>query len=187
MKSEEDSGTGRGALLGDLKALQEMLTRLRQDEFASKIDKVLVYAQSAVKSQDRKTAANFIRFADRNLDAALFQALEAMIYRPRQASRSDEARKALALKSAFDGLPSPADAMLEHYRSSSDPLNKYLVIGPWGHEYLIGRGVDLEEFDRSIIELLGFKDTPAGRIVLGYAALRRAVDGIGKRIAASFI
>jgi hypothetical protein len=68
--------------------------------------------------------------------------------------------------------------MLDHYRSSSDPLNKYLVAGPWGHDYLKVRGVDLEEYDRELCSLLGCEESPAGRMMMGYARLRRAVGAV---------
>jgi len=104
-----------------------------------------------------------------------------LVWRPRLASKTDEQKKAVALQKTFDRLDNPAEAMLEHYRSSSDPLNKYLVAGPWGHEYLRKRGIDLGDYDRELCELLGCRETAAGRIVLGYAGLRRAIDEVEKR------
>lgn len=156
--------------------VREMLAPLGQGEFSEKIGKISVYVQSAAKAQDAKTLSSFIRFAHLNLDAVLVAALEAQVFRPRLASKTEEHKKAMALQKTFDRQGSPAKAMLEHFLSSSDPLNKYLVAGPWGHEYLKKRGIDLEDFDRELCELLGCEETAAGRIVLGYAGLRRAID-----------
>ena len=162
-------------------AAQEVQSRLlpfRQGEFSANMDKVSVYVQSAANSKEPKTLANFIRFARLNLDAALTQALEKLVYRPRLASKTDEHKKSVALQKTFDRLDDPARAMLEHYKSSSDPLNKYLVAGPWGHEYLRKRGIDIEQYDRELCRILGCEETAAGRIVLGYADLRRAIERV---------
>jgi hypothetical protein len=156
--------------------VQSQLMPLCQDEFSEKIGKISVYVQSAAKARDAKTLANFIRFAQLNLDGILVAALEALVFRPRLASRADEQKKATALQKTFDRLDRPAEAMLEHYMSSSDPLNKYLVAGPWGHEYLKKRGVGLEKYDRELIDMLGCGDTVAGRIVRSYASLKRSID-----------
>ncbi|MCX6678667.1 MAG: hypothetical protein NTU95_12095 [Methanothrix sp.] len=182
--ADEQASEQKGALAGQLdislastvEEVQRMLVPLRQGEFSEKICKVSVYVQSSAKARDAKSLSNFIRFAHLNLDAVLVQALEVLVWRPRLASKTDEQKKATALQKTFDRLDNPAQAMLEHYRSSSDPLNKYLVAGPWGHEYLRKRKVDLEDYDRELCELLGCRETAAGRIVLGYAELRRAID-----------
>lgn len=164
----------------DLEAeVKASLLPLRDGEFSAKIDKILVYTQSAVRSKDAKGRDNFIRFAHLNLDAVLVQALESMVFRPRLASKSDEQKKAAALQKTFDRLEHPEKALLEHYVASSDPLNKYLVAGPWGHQYLQRRGIDakaLEAFDIQLCELLGCGDTAAGRIVLAYAGLSHLLD-----------
>jgi hypothetical protein len=104
-----------------------------------------------------------------------------LVSRPRNPTKTDEQKKSDALKKTFDRLASPQEAMLEHYRSSSDPLNKYLVAGPWGHQYLQKRKIDLEEYDRQLCEMLACQDTLAGRIVLGYTGLSRAIDEVGVR------
>lgn len=161
------------AAVQDIKSL---LLSLRQGEFSAKMDKVMVYVQSAANAKDARTAANFVRFALINLDAVLVQALESLVYRPRLASKTDEQKKATALQKTFDRQQRPAGAMLEHYRSSSDPLNKYLVAGTWGHEYLKKRHADLAEYDRELVEMLGAGESPAGRILLEYATLRKAID-----------
>jgi hypothetical protein len=164
----------------DLEAeVKASLLPLREGEFSAKIDKILVYTQSAVRSADAKARNNFIRFARLNLDAVLVQALESLVFRPRLASKSDEQKRALALERSFDGLEHPEKALLEHYVASSDPLNKYLVAGPWGHQYLKGRGIDMvafEAFDKELYELLGCGDTAAGRIVLAYAGLSHILN-----------
>jgi hypothetical protein len=156
--------------------VQKMLEPVRQGDFSLNIGKISVYVQSAAKARDAKTLANFIRFAHLNLDAVLVQALESLVFRPRLASKADEQKKATALQKTFDRLDRPAQAMREHYQSSADPLNKYLVAGPWGHEYLRKRKVDLEEYDRELVEMLDCGDTVAGRIVRSYAGLKRSID-----------
>ena len=158
--------------------VQSRLMPLRQGEFSANMDKVSVYVQSATNSKDPKTLANLIRFARLNLDAALTQALEKLVYRPRLASKTEEHKKSVALQKTFDRLDDLARAMLEHYRSSSDPLNKYLVAGPWGHEYLRKRSIDFEEYDRELSMILSCEETDAGKIMLSYAELRRAIDRI---------
>ena len=164
---------------GALKDLSRILMPLKEGDFSARMDKILVYAQSAARSRDARARNNFIRFAHLNLDAALVQALESLVFRPRLASRSDEEKRALALERSFEGLEHPEKALLEHYVSSSDPLNKYLVAGPWGHQYLKKRGIeaqDLQAFDVELCELLGCKDTSAGKIVLAYAGLSHLLD-----------
>jgi len=52
------------------------------------------------------------------------------------------------------------------------------VAGPWGHEYLRKRGIDLEQYDRELCTILGCEETAAGKIVLGYADLRRAIERV---------
>jgi len=165
-----------GSLAEALQAVQSLLLPLRQGEFSEKIGKISVYVQSATKARDAKTMANFIRFAHLNLDAVLVQALEALVWRPRLASKTDEHKKALALQKSFDRLDNPAKAMLEHFLSSSDPLNKYLVAGPWGHEYLRKRKIDLEDYDMELCEMLGCGESAAGRVVKNYSRLNRLID-----------
>jgi hypothetical protein len=184
MANERTSGQDSGGLTGPqggslaeaIEEVQRQLLPLRQGEFSEKISKISVYVQSAAKARDVKTFGNFIRFAHLNLDAVLVAALEAVVWRPRLASKTDEHKKAVALQKTFDRLDNPARAMLEHFVSSSDPLNKYLVAGPWGHEYLRKRKVDLEDFDRELCELLGCGESAAGRIVRSYASLNRSID-----------
>jgi len=139
-------------------------------------------------ARDRETQAkarafeaalkNSLRFMHINLDAALVQALESVVWRPRIPSKTDEVKKAQALQRAFDRLEDPDKAMLEHYHTSSDPLNKYLVAGPWGHEYLRKRKIDLERYDRELCRMLACEDSAAGRMVQEYARIRRAIDRV---------
>jgi hypothetical protein len=119
-----------------------------------------------------------LRFARINLDALLVQALDILVRRPRSANKTDEQKRAQALQKTFDRLESPAEAMLEHYRSTSDPLSKYLVAGQWGHEYLRKRLIDLEEYDRKLCEMLGCGDSAAARVVLAYSGLNKAIDAL---------
>ena len=138
-------------------------------------------AKSAIKTGFQKSLQNSLGFARRNLDTVLVQALGALVSRPRNPTKTDEQKKSDALKKTFDRLTSPQEAMLEHYRSSSDPLNKFLVAGPWGHQYLQKRKIDLEEYDRQLCEMLACHDTLAGRIVLSYTRLCRAIDEVEVR------
>ena len=135
-------------------------------------------AKAAENTGFQKSLQNSLAFSRLNLDTVLVQALEALVPRPRNPTKTDEQKKSDALKKTFDRLTSPQEAMLEHYRSSSDPLNKYLVAGPWGHKYLKTRKIDLEEYDRELCEMLACQDTVAGRIVLGYTQLCRAIDEV---------
>ncbi len=161
-------------------AVQEMIEPLQTGELTEKLGKVSIYVQSAAKAKDAKQASNFIRFAHLNLDSALAKALETAVFRPRLASKSDELKKAAALQKTFDRIDDPAPAMLEHYRTSSDPLNKFLVAGPWGHEYLKKRGMDREQFDHELVEMLGCGESPAGRMMLAYSGIRKAIGEMEK-------
>jgi len=76
--------------------------------------------QARAKSFDLSTK-NSLRFMRINLDAVMVQALELVVWRPKNPTKTDEAKKAAALKKTFDRLEDPAKAMLEHYRGSSDP------------------------------------------------------------------
>jgi len=182
--SEQEGGQAgqqEKALAEAIEAVQSQLLPLRQGEFSEKIGKISVYVQSSAKARDAKSFGNFIRFARLNLDAVLVMALEAVVWRPRLASKTDEHKKAVALQKTFDRLDNPAKAMLEHFVSSSDPLNKYLVAGPWGHEYLRKRRIDLEEYDKELCELLGCKETAAGRVMLSYTRLCLEIDKVEER------
>jgi hypothetical protein len=138
-------------------------------------------AKEALKLGFQKSLQNSLAFSRLNLDTVQVQALESLVSRPRNPTKTDEQKKSDALKKTFDRLTCPQEAMLEHFRSSSDPLNKYLVAGPWGHKYLKARKIDLEEYDRELCEMLACQDTPAGRIVLGYTDLGRSIDEVEVR------
>lgn len=188
-----------------IEAVQSILQPLKGEEFSEKIGKVSIYVQSAAKSWDacgkamqslgqksakdskaadaivssfRASLNNSLFFARTNLDAVLVQALETLVWRPKNPTKADESRKAAALKKAFDRSATPDKAMLQHYISASDPLDKWLVAGPWGHEYLRKRGVDLEDFDGVLCEILECSSSAAGKIVLSYARICRAVDEV---------
>jgi hypothetical protein len=138
-------------------------------------------AKEAIKLSFRKFLQNSLGFARLNLDQLLMQALQALVCRPRNPTKTDEQKKAAALQKTFDRLTSPQEAMLEHYLTSSDPLNKFLVAGPWGHQYLQKRKIDLEEYDRRLCEMLTCQETLAGRIVLSYTGICRAIDAVEER------
>ena len=99
-----------------------MLEPLRQGEFSLKIGKISVYVQSAARARDAKSLGNFVRFAQLNLDDVLVAALEAVVWRPRLASKADEQKKAVALQKTFDRLENPAQghagALSEQLRSA---------------------------------------------------------------------
>lgn len=190
-----------------IEAVQSLLQPLQEGVFSEKLYKVSVYVQSIVKSWDacrsalhalekeedpekRRKAAeskakgfeaslkSSLRFARMNLDGATVQALDAVVRKPKVASKADEKRKADALQRAFDRIPDPTGTMLEHYRATSDPLDKYLVAGPWGFEYLRKRGADPEAYYRELCEVLACKDSIAGRVVLSYKKLNQGIDDV---------
>ena len=134
--------------------------------------------KAAIEQAYRKGAQNSLSFARRNLDSARLQALEALVHKPRLASKADLEKRALALQNSFDRMDDPAGAMLQHYTSSSDPLNKYLLAGPWGHEYLQKRMIEPEEYDLGLCRLLGCQDTLSGRVVMSYVPLCRAIEDL---------
>lgn len=139
-----------------------------QDDYGKREDTIRETYQRSLK--------NFLDFARRNLDSVLMQALEEVVHKPRLASNADLEKKATSLQKSFDRMDDPAQAMLEHYMSTSDPLNKYLVAGPWGHQYLLKRKIDLEEYDSGLCKQTGCQNTEAGRVVISYSPIRRAID-----------
>ncbi len=154
-----------------LKALEEKMatnTGAEQDEYGKR--------KAAIEQAYERSHKNAIAFARRNLDSARIQALEALVRRPRLASKADLDKRGLALQKSFDRMDDPAPAMLDHYISTSDPLNKYLVAGPWGHEYLQKRKIDSEEYDLTLCGLLDCQDTLEGRVVTSYPSICRAID-----------
>ncbi len=153
------------------------LADLKKKEDAGDPEKISQTMQARVESF-QATLKNSLRFARLNLDAAMVQALERLVRRPKSASKQDEQRKAEALQKAFDGMPEPWIAMLQHYRVTSDPLDKWLVAGPWGHEYLRKRHIDSEAFDGELCEMLSCTGSAAGKVILSYSLLCRAIDEV---------
>lgn len=190
--------------------VQSLISPLKEGEFSEKLYKVSVYVESIEKSwnsyrssleslnkeedtEKRRKAAESkakgfesslkgsLRFAHINLDAAMIQALDTVIRKPKVASKADEKRKADALQRSFDRFPDPTEAMIDHFRSTSDPLDKYLVAGPWGFEYLKKRRIDSKGYYAELCNMVSCKDTPAGRVVLSYDKLNRAIDDVEER------
>jgi hypothetical protein len=190
-----------------VEALQSILTPLTVGEFAEKIGKVSVYIgsiekswkgyssslESAAKQTDpekrknaldssirsfKTSAQNSARFAKMNLDQAMSQALKTLVRKPMKTNKVDEKRKIDALLRWFDQVPDPTGQMIEHFKATSNPLDKYLVAGPWGHEYLRKRGINTEAFDREICQALECGDSAASRLVLSYGSLNRAIDEV---------
>ena len=199
--------TGDEELKRSIEAVQSLLQPLQEGEFSEKLYKVSVYLQSISKSWDACRSAlqalekeddsekrsraveskakgfeaslkSSLRFARLNLDAAMVQALDAVVRKPKNASKADEKRKADALQRAFDRFADPTKVMLEHFSSTSDPLDKYLVAGPWGFEYLRRRNGDLEAYYRELCEVLACKDFAAGKIVLSYKKMNQGIDDV---------
>jgi len=135
-----------------------------------------------------KIAANksfvdsFIKFARMNLDLARDQALDKLVKRPKSADKVDEQKMMESLGRWFDQLPDPALAMIEHFKASSTPLDKYLVAGKWGHEYLQKRNVNTEVYDSQLCMLISCKDTAAAIMVQSYgrlsSRLSKAIDDV---------
>ena len=122
-----------------------------------------------------------IRFARMNLDFAMVQALDKLVRRPKSANKIDEGKRKQSLGEWFDRLTDPAPAMLEHFKASSNPLDKWLVAGQWGHVYLRKRHVDLEAYDHKLCELIPCSDHAATRVILNYSKLNRAIDAVEER------
>ena len=122
-----------------------------------------------------------IKFARMNLDMAMVQALDKLIRRPKSANKIDEQKKIRSFQDWFDQLPDPATAMLEHFKASSSPLDKYLMAGQWGHEYLRKRQINPWAYDRDLCELISCSDAAAVGMVLNYGKLIKAVDAVEER------
>jgi hypothetical protein len=123
-----------------------------------------------------------LKFARMNLDTAMVQALDKLIRRPKSANKIDEQKKIRSLQDWFDQLPDPATAMLEHFKASSSPLDKWLVAGQWGHEYLRKRQINPEAFDGQLCELISCSDSAAFGMVLNYGRLIKAMDAVEERV-----
>jgi hypothetical protein len=122
-----------------------------------------------------------IRFARMNLDLAMAQALNELIRRPKSANKIDEQKKIRSLQDWFDQLPDPASVMLEHFKASSSPLDKWLVAGQWGHEYLRKRHINSEAFDGWLCEMISCSDSATVGMVLNYGKLIKAIDAVDER------
>jgi hypothetical protein len=187
-----------------IETVRSLLLPLKEGEFSEKLYKVQVYVESVEKSwsayrsveirredpEKRRKAVeakakgfeaslkSSLRFARINLDGAMVQALDKIARKPKNASKADEKRKGDALQRAFDGLPDPTKAMLEHFCTTSDPLDKYLVAGPWGHEYLKKRQIGSESYYDEICSMLSCEDSTAGKVMLSYGRLNRAIGAV---------
>ncbi len=190
-----------------IEAVKGLIMPLKEGEFSEKLYKVQVYVESIEKSwrtyrsalealskegdteKRRKSAEakymgfessvkGTLRFARMNLDAAMALALERAAKKPKVASKADESRKALALQRAFDRIPNPTKAMLVHHRTTSDPLDKYLVAGPWGFEYLKKRQTEMESYYDELCGMLQCQDSAAGKVILGYGRLNMAIGAV---------
>lgn len=123
-----------------------------------------------------------LKFARMNLDQAMAQALDKLIRRPKSANKIDEQKKMRSLQDWFDQLPDPATAMLEHFKASSNPLDKWLVAGQWGHEYLRKRHINPEIYDCELCRLIPCSDPSATWMITNYGKLNRAVDAVEEHI-----
>jgi hypothetical protein len=184
-------------------AIQIVIDRMKEGEFSEPLERVSVYIGSIVKSWDtynssskctgqradapdktdalRSSIKNSIKFARMNLDRAMAQALDRLIPRPRMVAKSEEIKRAASIQTWFDGQKDPSSAMLEHYKGSSIPLDKYLIAGQWGHGYLRARRINPEEYDRRLCELLQCQGSDSGRVLLNYGLLVRAIDTFEER------
>lgn len=130
---------------------------------------------------NKASLASFIKFARMNLDLAKAQALEELVKRPKSANKVDEQKMMDSLGKWFDQLPDPVFAMIEHFKASSNPLDKYLVAGKWGHEYLQKRRVNPEAYDGELCRLISCKDTATVNMIQRYGKLSRAIDAVEER------
>ena len=129
----------------------------------------------------KASLASSTKFARMNLDMAMVQALDKLVRRPKSANKIDEQKKIRSLHDWFDQLPDPVPVMLEHFNASSNPLDKYLVAGQWGHEYLRKRRIDPEAFDGQLCELISCSDSEAVGMIMNYGKLIKAIDAVEKR------
>ena len=126
----------------------------------------------------KASLASSTKFARMNLDMAMVQALDKLIRRPKSANKLDEQKKIRSLQDWFDQLPEPAPAMLDHFKASSSSLDKWLVAGQWGHEYLRKRRINPEAFDGQLCELISCSDSAAVGMVMNYGKLIKAIDAV---------
>ncbi len=126
----------------------------------------------------RSSTMNSIRFARMNLDQAMAQALDKLIPRPRGMTKADDVKRAGSLKTWFDKLQDPTSAMLEHYKGSSIPLDKYLLAGRWGHDYLRERRINTGAYDRELCEIMSCTDSAVRDVMLNYGRLSGMIDAL---------
>jgi hypothetical protein len=126
----------------------------------------------------RASAGSSVKFARMNLDLAMAQALDKLVRRPRSANKVDEGKRMQSLGEWFDQLSDPSKAMIEHFKTSSNPLDKWLVAGQWGHQYIKKRHLDLVAYDRELCELIACSDSAAVEMVLSYSNLCQAIDAM---------
>jgi hypothetical protein len=63
--------------------------------------------------------------------------------------------------------------MLEHFKASSNPLDKWLVARQWGLEYLRKQRIDFDAYNRNFCELKPRSDYAATTMVLNYCMPNR--------------
>ncbi len=131
---------------------------------------------------NKASVASFIKFARMNLDLARAEGLDKLVKRPKSANKVDEKKISESLGKWFDQLPDPASAMIEHFKASSNPLDKYLIAGKWGHEYLQKRGINTEAYDGELLKLILCKDTAAVNMVQSYGKLSWAIDAVEEMV-----
>lgn len=189
-----------------IKGIQSIIGQIKKGEFSERLGKVSVYLGSIAKSWNtycsslesagqqaagdknqvrdtkvqslRSSTINSIKFARMNLDQAMAQALDKLIPRPRLRTKADDVKRSGSLETWFDKVQDPTSAMLEHYKGSSIPLDKYLVAGRWGHEYLRERRINTEAYDRELCEILPCSDSAAKEVILSYGRLSRMIDAL---------
>jgi hypothetical protein len=130
---------------------------------------------------NRASLASFIKFARLNLDLAMAQALDKLVRRPKSANKMYERKRMVSLGKWFDQLPDPAPTMIEHFKASSNPLDKYLMAGQWGHDYLRRRKINPEAYDVQLCEHIACSDSAAVRIVQNYGKLSNAIDAVEEK------
>jgi hypothetical protein len=130
---------------------------------------------------NKASVASFIKFARMNLDLARAEGLDELVKRPKSTNKVDEQKMMESLGKWFDQLPDPVPAMLEHFKASSNPLDKYLVAGKWGHDYLQKRHINPQVYDGELCRLIRCTDTAAASMVLSYGKLSNAIDEVEER------
>jgi hypothetical protein len=130
---------------------------------------------------NKASLASFLKFARLNLDLARAIGVEILVKRPKSANKLDEQKMMESLGKWFDQLPDPVPSMIEHFKASSNPLDKYLVAGKWGHEYLQKRHINPEAYDGELYKLISCTDVAAVNMVQSYGKLSSAIDAVEQR------